>query len=117
MLDIFITCFFVYCGDLPGNNIRNLTDIVYTVLLSMELFFLAPLLSFCRPFNSGYILRFKFSLAAVKVECQLRANPGNGILIDYRFNKRFYHHFCRKTDNVCQFFRYPKQPVVQINLF
>ena len=48
MLDIFITCFFVYCGDLSGNNIRNLTDIVYPGLLSMELFFLAPLLSFSR---------------------------------------------------------------------
>ena len=66
MLDIFITCFFVYCGDLSGNNIRNLTQNVYSGLVNLELCFLAPFLSFSRPFNSRYILRFILFLAAVK---------------------------------------------------
>ena len=52
----------------------------------------------------------------------LWAKPGNGTLIDYRYNGPFYHHFCTKTDNVVFQFatsecrRYPKPTVVRIDL-
>ena len=44
---------------------------------------------------------------AQKVGSSSWAKPGNGTLINYRYNGPFYHHFCTKT--IALFFDLPRQ--------